>query len=68
MTKWDYKIVRFDAELGFFRATGQVDLEKAEGSLGELGAQGWELVAVEDEQVSGGATRSIIAFMKRPRG
>jgi hypothetical protein len=64
MKRWEYHLVKFDAALGWLRATGEIDLEKAEEAFAALGAEGWELVTVEDQKIAGGQTRSIVAFFK----
>jgi hypothetical protein len=62
MTKWEYKVVEFDARgaLG-----GLIDQEKMELKLNELGREGWELVTSYSTQQGYGSSRKLVYTFKR---
>jgi hypothetical protein len=63
--RWEYRAVALWPRLGA-GADGMNDTGDVTGLLNALGAEGWELAAVEwldDDSVSGG--RVLTAFMKR---
>ena len=62
-TVWEYKTAALGAG-GFLG--GKVDLRQFESMLNELGRDGWELVAAFDTNQAYGATRDVIAIVKRP--
>jgi hypothetical protein len=62
--KWEYRTLMFDA-LGWF-VGGELDGEKFNNRLNELGEEGWELVTVFDTNAQGGRSRSIVAVLTRP--
>jgi hypothetical protein len=64
MERWEYKTVKMEATgmLG-----GVVETDKLDRMLNELGAQGWNLTSVFDTNMTaGGATREVVAVLKRP--
>ena len=61
---WEYTTFLL-AATGFLG--GKVDGDALTGKLNELGAQGWELVAMFDTNMAHGRTREIVAVLKRPR-
>jgi hypothetical protein len=64
---WEYRSLKFQAK-GFF-VGGRVDIAQLDTELNQLGAQGWELVSVFDSNMAiHGATREIVATLKRRRG
>ena len=62
--RWEYKTVALAAH-GW--TGGKVDQPKLEQMLDELGSQGWELVSVFDTNSYQGATRDVLAVLKRSR-
>lgn len=62
--KWEYKTIKISAKglLG-----GKFDETEFDRMMNELGAQGWELVAVFDTNQGHGATRDVVAVFKRTR-
>ena len=62
---WEYTTVML-AATGFLG--GNVDGDALTGKLNELGAQGWELVAMFDTNMAHGRTNEVVAVLKRPRG
>jgi hypothetical protein len=62
--KWEYKTVKVDTK-GF--AGGKFDENTFERLLNELGQQGWELVNTFDTNQNYGASRHVIAILKRPK-
>jgi hypothetical protein len=62
--KWEYRALKIEPKglLG-----GIVDAGEFERALNELGNQGWELVTAFDTNLSHGASREVIAVLKRPR-
>lgn len=66
MERWEYKTIKMDAK-GLMG--GIVDIDKFDRMLNELGALGWNLVSVFDTNMTaGGASREIVAVLKRPVG
>lgn len=66
MVKWEYTSIAFDASMGFFKSSGEIDLDAATAKLNELGAQGWELTSAFDTNVQGGRTGRVVLLLKRP--
>lgn len=63
MERWEYRSVKIEAE-GMMG--GIVNTDKLDRILNELGARGWNLVSVFDSNMTaGGATREIVAVLKR---
>jgi hypothetical protein len=62
--KWEYRTVMFEAS-GWFLG-GELDGEKFNARLNQLGEEGWELTSVFDTNVQGGRSRDIVAVLKRP--
>ncbi|MEO3944907.1 DUF4177 domain-containing protein [Gorillibacterium sp. CAU 1737] len=62
--EWEYKTIKTETSgmLG-----GILDIEEFDLKLNALGREGWELVSVFDTNQSQGATRFVIAVLKRPR-
>jgi hypothetical protein len=50
---------------GFFG--GKVDFQALNEKLDELGADGWEVVTMEDTNMYEGASRSIVVILKREK-
>lgn len=63
--RWEYKTVKL-ATTGF--VGGKFDEAKFDAMLNELGRDGWELVSGFDTNQSDGATRVVVAVLKRPMG
>ena len=68
--QWEYKVVPVSLEALLMRykaylSTGEGKLEKFEGDLAKLGAEGWELVNVYSGQFEG--EFFCYAFLKRPK-
>jgi hypothetical protein len=61
--KWEYTTLMFEGS-GWF-SVGNLDGEKFNGRLNELGEQGWELVSVFDTNRHEGGTKDVIAVLKR---
>lgn len=64
MTRWEYRVVK-SATTGFWLG-GKFDAEGFEKHLTELGLIGWELVSCFDTSQYQGASRDVIAVLKRP--
>lgn len=62
--KWEYTSILISST-GWF-ATGEIDVQKLTDHLNELGEEGWELVNTFDTNYDQGATRDVIAVLKRP--
>jgi len=62
--KWEYKTIKLGAT-GFMG--GKVDEAQLDRIMNEIGAQGWELGAAFDTDVSGGGTRDVVVIFKRPK-
>jgi hypothetical protein len=62
--KWEYKTIKLEAT-GFMG--GKIDEAQLDRRMNELGAQGWELGAAFDTDVSGGGTRDVVVIFKRPK-
>jgi Domain of unknown function (DUF4177) len=62
MTRWEYQVLKFETAglLG-----GIVDTDKVQQSLNALGREGWELVAADNTTMQQGATRDLLAILKR---
>jgi hypothetical protein len=63
MTRWEYHVVK-SATSGFWLG-GHFDAEAFGKHLNELGAKGWELVSCFDTNQHQGASRDVIAILKR---
>ena len=63
--RWEYKVLKL-AATGFW-VGGNLDEEKYEQLLNELGGEGWELVSSFDTNKAHGSTRDVISVLKRPR-
>jgi len=64
MTRWDYYTIVL--EPGMFSG-GEVDAEKLQETLSELGRDGWELVSLFDTNRHQGGTAQVVGVLKRPR-
>ncbi len=62
MKKYEYKILKTKPE-GFWK--NQVESEKLEGEINNMGSEGWELVSVMDTNMGHGHTNEILLFFKR---
>ena len=62
--KWEYSTVMFEAS--FWGHGGKFDEHKLNERLNQLGQDGWEMVSVFDTSYAGGATRAVVAVLKRP--
>jgi Domain of unknown function (DUF4177) len=62
--KWEYTTVMFAATAWW--PGGKLDGEKFNERLNRLGEDGWELVSVFDTNFGQGATRDVVAVLKRP--
>lgn len=62
--EWEYKTIKTETSgmLG-----GILDIEEFDLKLNAFGREGWELVSVFDTNQSQGATRFVIAVLKRLR-
>ena len=64
---WEYKTRAFDfSGEAFFSQGGTFNSDKFNHELNRLGWDGWELVSVFDTNRVQGATRFVIAVLKRP--
>lgn len=64
---WEYKTLQLDFQSGsFFSMGGQFDAKILSTELNRLGWDGWELVSTFDTNNVQGATRFVIAVLKRP--
>lgn len=63
--RWEYKAIKLGVT--GFMVGGKVDKEELDRNLSELGAQGWELAATFDTDISGGGTREVVLIFKRPK-
>ena len=63
-TTWEYKSIEVLAS-GFL--VNQIDREKLDAILDEVGVDGWELVTAFATNQFDGQTRNVIAIFKRPR-
>jgi hypothetical protein len=61
--KWEYRTIKTDTK-GF--AGGKFDQQEFEQLMNELGQQGWELVSAFDTNQTHGASRHVVAILKRP--
>ena len=62
--KWEYMTAFFEAQ-GWLQG-GKLDGQKFTDRINQLGQEGWELVSVFDTNYQGGATRDVVAVLKRP--
>jgi hypothetical protein len=62
MQKWEYKTLAFDTK-GF--AGGLLDIDLFNDTLNKYGYEGWELVSCFDTNQAQGASRKVIAVLKR---
>jgi len=62
---WEYKTIKL-AATGFW-SSGNIDAEKLDQVMNELGMQGWELAAALDTNCVQGATKDVVVIFKRPR-
>lgn len=62
MERWEYKTIKFETT-GFLG--GILDLQTFTDELNDLGRSGWELVSCFDTNQSQGASREVIAVLKR---
>ena len=62
MKRWEYQVIKFETAglLG-----GIVDSEEMQRTLNSLGESGWELVSTSSVDMQQGATRDVIALLKR---
>jgi len=64
---WEYQTLQFDFQSNVFISQGGLfDAQRFNFDLNRLGWEGWELVSVFDTNRMEGATRYIIAVLKRP--
>lgn len=64
---WEYKTLQFDFQSGiFFSQGGLFDSSILTNELNRLGWDGWELVSTLDTNNVQGATRFVVAVLKRP--
>lgn len=64
---WEYKTIQMDFDSGtFFSQGGHFDSEAFSTALNRLGWEGWELVSIFDTNNVQGATRFVVAVLKRP--
>jgi hypothetical protein len=62
---WEYKTIKL-AATGFW-VGGNIDAEKLDLMMNELGQQGWELAAALDTNEADGKTKDVVVIFKRPR-
>ena len=62
MIQWEYKTLEFVTK-GF--AGGLLDISSFNQILNDYGREGWELVSCFDTNQSQGASRRVIAVLKR---
>lgn len=62
MDKWEYTSFKVRTS-GF--GGGILDIEKFNADLNELGEKGWELVSCISTNMGHGATRDVVAVLKR---
>jgi hypothetical protein len=65
MTRWEYKVLKLKTESGFFSGT-DFNSEALESELNQLGAEGWELVAVFSIEKVKGGSKYVNVTLKRP--
>ena len=65
MTYWEYKTLEFEAK-GFW-VGGKVDSAKMNDEFNKAGMDGWELVSMVNTNQYQGASRKIIAVLKRKK-
>ncbi len=63
MTKFEYKVLKFDAKGWMSR---KVDPTEMEVQLNEHGAQGWDLMHISDILEAYGTTKMLVAILRRP--
>lgn len=61
--RWEYQTLKMKPSFW----AGKVDGDELRDRLNELGAQGWELVAVLDTNMAQGSTQEIHFLFKRPK-
>jgi uncharacterized protein DUF4177 len=64
MTRWEYMVV--DAGVTNVLSPN-LDGDALTARLNELGAEGWEVVAVTAMEMATGRTRDVVLVLKRPR-
>lgn len=64
MERWEYK--SFKVGTGGF-AGGILEIEDFNAELNKLGEQGWELVSCLSTNMGQGATRDVVAILKRKK-
>ncbi len=64
MTRWEYRTLKFETR-GF--AGGILDTDTFNEILNRYGSEGWELVSCFDTNQSQGASRYVIAVLKRQK-
>jgi hypothetical protein len=62
--KWEYKTIKVDTT-GL--AGGKLDEANLDQILNALGDSGWEVVAAFDTNAELGASRHVVAILKRPK-
>lgn len=62
MNQWEYKTLEFETR-GF--AGGLLEIRDFNDALNSCGREGWELVSCFDTNQSQGASRRVIAVLKR---
>ena len=65
MIRWEYKTVKVQAK-GWF-VGGILDESEFSSLLNSLGSDGWELVTTFDTNSGYGASREIVAVLKRQK-
>jgi hypothetical protein len=64
---WEYTTIQLDFQQGkFFSVGGLIDANLFSTELNRLGWDGWELVSTFDTNMGQGATRFVVAVLKRP--
>lgn len=63
MSQWQYHVLKMETA-GMMG--GKLDAAALQSSLDALGAAGWELVSCFDTNQYQGASRDVIAVLKRP--
>jgi hypothetical protein len=65
MSHWEYNVIAYEPDTGFFSLGGKVDPADMRERLNQLGREGWELVSSFDTAFGKGATRNVVFVFKR---
>jgi hypothetical protein len=65
MNRWEYKTIEIPVEWNW-RGEKRDDANALSRELNALGEQGWELVNAFDLNIGHGASRFVVALLKRP--